>query len=179
MAEQDGAAGLAGVGDDARRLTMAVLMTPDLANFSGKVHGGAILRLLDQVAYSCASRYARTYVVTLSVDQVLFRAPVLVGDLVHALASVNYVGTTSMEIGIKLVAENPRGRSVRHAISCFFTMVAVDPEGRPTPVPPLQLDTEEQQRRYALADLRRSLRRELQERYQDLLAKHHGSQAST
>jgi acyl-CoA hydrolase len=117
---------------------MTVLMSPEMANFSGKVHGGAILRLLDQVAYACASRYAGSYVVTLSVDQVMFRQPIAVGELVTFLASVNHTGTSSMEIGIKVVAEDILKRSVRHANSCFFTMVAVDEEGRPTPVPPLQ-----------------------------------------
>ncbi len=120
------------------QLSMTVLMSPDMANFSGKVHGGAILRLLDQVAYACASRYAGSYVVTLSVDQVMFRQPIAVGELVTFLASVNHTGTSSMEIGIKVVAEDILKRSVRHANSCFFTMVAVDEEGRPTPVPTLQ-----------------------------------------
>src|SRR5690606_5336155 len=83
------------------QLTMTVLMTPDMANFSGNVHGGTILKLLDQVAYACASRYAGRYVVTLSVDQVMFRQPIHVGELVTFLASVNYTGNTSMEIGIK------------------------------------------------------------------------------
>ena len=84
-------------------LTMTVLMTPDMANFSGNVHGGTILKLLDQVAYACASRYAGRYVVTLSVDQVMFREPIHVGELVSFLASVNYTGRTSMEVGIKVV----------------------------------------------------------------------------
>ncbi|CAM4243510.1 acyl-CoA thioesterase [Stenotrophomonas indicatrix] len=118
------------------QLSMTVLMSPEMANFSGKVHGGAILRLLDQVAYACASRYAGRYVVTLSVDQVVFRQPIAVGELVTFLASVNYTGTSSMEIGVKVVAEDILKRSVRHANSCFFTMVAVDEDGRPTPVAP-------------------------------------------
>ena len=107
-------------------LTMTVLMTPDMANFTGNVHGGTVLKLLDQVAYACASRYAGRYVVTLSVDQVIFREPIHVGELVTFLASVNYTGTTSMEIGIKVMAENIRTQTMRHANSCFFTMVAMD-----------------------------------------------------
>src|SRR5919205_721385 len=107
-------------------LTMTVLMTPDLANFSGNVHGGTILKLLDQVAYACASRYAGRYVVTLSVDQVMFRQPVHVGELVTFLASINYTGTSSMEVGVKVIAENIRTQVKRHVNSCFFTMVAVD-----------------------------------------------------
>ena len=92
----------------AHQLSMTVLMTPDTANFSGKVHGGSLLKLLDQVAYACASRYAGTYAVTLSVDQVVFRQPIHVGELVTFLASVNHTGTSSMEIGIKVLAENIR-----------------------------------------------------------------------
>lgn len=99
---------------------MTVLMTPDMANFAGNVHGGTVLRFLDQVAYACASRYSGCYVVTLSVDQVTFREPIHVGELVSFLATVNYVGTSSMEIGIKVVAENIQTQTVRHANSCFF-----------------------------------------------------------
>ena len=90
------------------KLSMTVLMTPDQANFSGNVHGGTILKHLDQVAYACASRYAGSYVVTLSVDQVTFRQPVHVGELVTFLASVNYTGLTSMEVGIKEITDNIR-----------------------------------------------------------------------
>ena len=140
------------------QLSMTVLMSPEMANFSGKVHGGAILRLLDQVAYACASRYAGSYVVTLSVDQVMFRQPIAVGELVTFLASVNHTGTSSMEIGIKVVAEDILKRSVRHANSCFFTMVAVDDDGKPTPVPPLVLETADERRRHAAALIRRQLR---------------------
>ena len=85
-------------------LTMTVLMTPDMANFSGKVHGGAILKKLGEVAYACASRYSGHYVVTLSVDQVRFKQPIHVGELVTFLASINHVGRSSMEVGIKVVA---------------------------------------------------------------------------
>src|ERR687884_1799748 len=95
-------------------LTMTVLMTPDLANFSGNVPGGTILKLLDQVAYACASRYAGRYVVTLSVDQVVFRQPIHVGELVTFLASVNHTGTSSMEIGIKVLAQDIRTQATRH-----------------------------------------------------------------
>ena len=111
-------------------LTMSVLMTPDLANFTGNVHGGDLLKMLDQVAYACASRYSGGYVVTLSVDQVIFREPIHVGELVTFLASVNYVGKTSMEVGIRVQAENIQNRTIRHTNSCYFTMVAVDQHQR-------------------------------------------------
>jgi acyl-CoA hydrolase len=150
------------------QLSMTVLMTPDMANFSGNVHGGTILKLLDQAAYACASRYAGRYVVTLSVDQVMFRQPIHVGELVTLLAQVNYTGTSSMEIGIKVVAENIRSQVVRHANSCFFTMVAVDDAGKPAKVPPLKPASPDERRRFASAQLRRELRQELETRYQQI-----------
>ena len=91
---------------DSKSLYMTVLMTPDMANFAGNVHGGTLLKLLDQVAYSCASRYAGTYVVTLSVDRVLFHGPIHVGELVSFSATVNHTGRTSLEVGIRVDTEN-------------------------------------------------------------------------
>lgn len=154
------------------QLSMTVLMTPDMANFSGNVHGGTLLKYLDEVAYACASRYAGCYVVTLSVDQVTFREPIHVGELVTFLASVNFTGRSSMEIGIKVVTENIRQRSVRHTNSCFFTMVAVDDQGKPKAVPPRQPQTAEEQRRFTQGQQRRAIRQELEQRYRDL--KHEG-----
>lgn len=150
------------------QLMMSVLMTPDMANFSGNVHGGTILKLLDQVAYACASRYAGRYVVTVSVDQVVFREAIHVGELVTFLASVNLTGSSSMEIGIKVVADNIRTQVVRHANSCFFTMVAVDDAGKPTAVPPLQPATADEARRHSEALQRKALRRELDARLRDI-----------
>lgn len=150
------------------QLSMTVLMTPDMANFSGNVHGGTLLKYLDEVAYACASRYAGRYTVTLSVDQVIFREPIHVGELVTFLASVNYTGNTSMEVGIKVVTENIQQRSVRHTNSCFFTMVAVDEQRRPIPVPPLQPDTSEGKRRFIQGKQRRQIRQELEKRYQEI-----------
>jgi acyl-CoA hydrolase len=149
----------------AHELTMTVLMTPDMANFSGNVHGGTLLRLLDQVAYACASRYAAAYVVTVSVDQVVFRQPIHVGELVTFLASVNQVGSSSMEIGIKVLAEDIRTQQTRHVNSCFFTMVAVDEQGRKSKVKPWIPETADQRRRSDQALLRRQWRRELQARF--------------
>jgi acyl-CoA hydrolase len=143
---------------------MTVLMTPDTANFAGKVHGGTILKLLDQTAYACASRYAARYVVTLSVDQVTFRQPVHVGDLVNFLASVNRTGTSSMEVGIKVVAENIRTQEMRHVNSCFFTMVAVDDNGKPVAVPPFTPTTDDEKRRQAQSLARKKLREEFEHR---------------
>ncbi len=149
-------------------LSMTVLMTPDMANFSGNVHGGTVLKFLDQVAYACASRYAGRYVVTLSVDQVMFRQPIHVGELVTFLASVNHTGTSSMEIGIKVIAENIQTQVTRHANSCFFTMVAVDDDRKPVAVPALRPFSADQKRRHAAAQVRKQLRHELGLRFDSL-----------
>jgi acyl-CoA hydrolase len=142
----------------AHELSMTVLMTPDMANFSGNVHGGTILKYLDSVAYACASRYSGSYVVTLSVDQVMFLQPIHVGELVTFLASINYTGRTSMEVGIRVVTENIQQRLVRHANSCYFTMVAVDADRKPVEVPALVPETEEQKERWNQALLRKQSR---------------------
>jgi acyl-CoA hydrolase len=144
------------------QLTMSVLMTPQMANFSGNVHGGTILKLLDEVAYACASRYAGVYVVTLAVDQVTFRQPIHVGELVTFLASVNLTGRSSMEIGIKVIAENIQRQTVRHAISCYFTMVAVDTQGKAIAVQGFVPSTLEERRWHAAALKRRELRQQLE-----------------
>lgn len=137
------------------QLVMTVLMTPDTANFTGNVHGGTILKLLDEVAYACASRYAASYVVTLNVEQVTFREPIHVGELVTFLASVNYTGRSSMEIGIRVIAENIRTQVSRHVNSCYFTMVALDDNKKPTVVPPFVPSTTEEIRRHTMAQQRR------------------------
>ena len=153
-------------------LSMTVLMTPDMANFSGKVHGGAILKKLDEVAYACASRYAGHYVVTLSVDQVLFKQPIRVGELVTFLACVNHVGRSSMEIGVKVVAEDIRNKVIRHTNSCYLTMVAVDESGKPARVPPLKLETRLQRLRFEKAALRKKLRKQAEEEERRTQAEH-------
>lgn len=146
--------------DTERSLTMSEVMTPEKANFAGNVHGGYLLQLLDRVAYACAARYSSSYVVTLSVDQVIFKQPIHVGELVSCLASVNYVGTTSMEIGIKVLAENLLTGETRCTNSCFYTMVAVDDNLRPKLVKPLTLNNQIQRRRFAEAKLRKEMNRQ-------------------
>jgi acyl-CoA hydrolase len=155
---------------DPSELEMVVLMTPDMANFSGKVHGGALLNLLDRVAFSCASRFSQQYAVTLSVDQVVFRQPIHVGELVTFRASVNYAGRTSMEIGIRVEAEEIRSGERRHTNSCYFTMVAVDAAGKPIPVPPLVVEGEVKTRREKAALDRRALRQEFEHRFKKVKA---------
>lgn len=139
------------------KLHMTTLITPAMANFSGNLHGGELLKMLDQVAYACASRYSGNMCVTLSVDNVIFKEPIHVGELVNYYASVNLVGRTSMEIGIRVEAENIQTRTVRHTNSCYFTMVAMK-DGKPVAVPPLALQTEQQIQRHAAAQQRKKMR---------------------
>src|SRR5258708_10720391 len=119
---------------------MPVFMRPDMANFSGNVDGGVLLKLLEEVAYACASRYAGCYVVTLSVDQVLFKQPIHVGEMVTFYASVNHVGPTSMEVGLTVVPANILERTVRNTPRSYFTTVAYTKD-KPGLGPPLTLDT--------------------------------------
>ncbi|MCD6038672.1 MAG: acyl-CoA hydrolase [Gammaproteobacteria bacterium] len=144
--------------ENRRSIVMSEIMTPDMVNFHGNIHGGHILGLLDRVAYACAARYAGKNVVTLSVDQVVFKEPIYVGELVTFSATVNYVGTTSMEIGIRVLAENLITSQSRHTNTCYFTMVAVDEHGKPTKAPTLTLHSSTQQRRYDEALLRKKAR---------------------
>src|SRR5215218_809418 len=146
---------------DRHRLSMTILMTPDMSNFAGNVHGGILLKYLDQVAYTCATRYARTYAVTLSVDQVVFREPIHVGELVTFDASVNRTGRTSMEVGVRVTTQDLVRQTVQHTNSCYFTMVALGPDGRPVPVPPWEPRTAEERRRHLAAERRTRLRREI------------------
>ena len=148
------------------QLTMTELMMPAKANLSGNVHGGDLLLFLDQVAYACASRYCGHYVVTLSVDQVVFKQPIHIGELVTCLAAVNYTGSTSMEVGIKVMTQNIQTHEVRHSNSCFFTMVAVNGQGKPTRITPLVPSTAQEWRRFRAAEARRQLRRDWESRYQ-------------
>jgi uncharacterized protein (TIGR00369 family) len=128
--------------------TITELMIPAYANFGGKIHGGTLLSLMDKVAYACASKHAETYCVTVSVDKVEFLQPVEVGELVSMMASVNYVGNTSLVVGIRVEAQNIKTGIVKHTNSSFFTMVAKDDNDKPTQVPKLILENEEEIKRF-------------------------------
>jgi uncharacterized protein (TIGR00369 family) len=147
------------------RTTITELMIPSYANFGGKIHGGILLSLMDKVAYACATKHAGTYVVTVSVDNVEFRQPVEVGELVSLHASVNYVGKSSLIVGIKVVAENIKTATVKHTNTSYFTMVAKDDDGRPTEVPPLILENDIDIRRF----LESMKRKEIKASYKTLL----------
>ena len=131
------------------RVTISELMLPSHSNFNGKIHGGYILSLLDQIAFACASKHSGVYCVTASVDTVDFLKPIEIGELVTMKASVNYVGRSSMVIGIRVEAENIQTGAKKHCNSSYFTMVAKDDQGKSSRVPGLILESHEDIRRFA------------------------------
>jgi uncharacterized protein (TIGR00369 family) len=133
-------------------------MSPQDANPSGNVHGGVIMRLVDEAGGIVAKRHSRMNAVTASVDRIDFVNPVYVGDVLTIKASLNLVGRTSMEVGARVEAENPLTGEIRHTASAFLTYVALDDKGRPAEVPLLILETEEEKRRNKEAQARREIR---------------------
>ena len=131
---------------------------PNMANNLGNVFGGVILSLIDRVAAVAAIRHARRSCVTVAIDSVDFHEPIYLGELVIARSSVNFVGRTSMEVGVRIEAENLRTGERRHTNSSYVTFVAVDDDGRPVPVRELVLETDEDRRRHAAAQARRRAR---------------------
>ncbi|MFN8354296.1 MAG: acyl-CoA thioesterase [Spirosomataceae bacterium] len=140
------------------RTTITELMIPSYANFGGKIHGGILLSLMDKVAYACAAKHAGTYCVTVAIEGVEFLQPVEVGELVSLHASVNYVGRTSMVVGIRVESENVRTGLVKHTNTSYFTMVAKGSDDKPAEVPPLMLQTKEDVRRFLEAIKRKELK---------------------
>jgi uncharacterized protein (TIGR00369 family) len=128
------------------------LMIPSYANFGGKVHGGVLLSLMDKVAYVTASKHCGSYCVTVAVEGVEFLSPVEVGELVSLKSSVNYVGNTTMIIGMRVEALNPKTNKTKHTNSCYFTMAAKNENGELVEVPGLIIENELQLRRYAEAN---------------------------
>jgi acyl-CoA hydrolase len=142
----------------ASRITLALLMQPLDANHHGNVHGGVIMRLMDEAGGSAAMRHAGRPVVTVVVDQVLFREPIHIGDLVTLTASLTYVGRTSLETRIEVIAQNLLTGQCTHTNTAYFVYVALDDNGRPTPVPPLQLETDDEHAQWAAAQERQRYR---------------------
>jgi len=142
------------------QITMTQQMLPSDANPYGNVHGGVIMKLIDSAAGACAGRHARQRVVTARIDELSFVAPVVVGDLVYAKASVNDVGTTSLEVGVRVEAENILSGKVAHVSSAYLVFVAIDERGRPARVPPLLAETADEVRRQQAAKKRRELRQQ-------------------
>jgi uncharacterized protein (TIGR00369 family) len=147
--------------------TITELMIPSYANFGGKIHGGILLSLMDKVAYACSSKHAGAYCVTVSVDKVEFLQPVEVGDLVSLLASVNYVGKTSLVVGIRVVAENVKKGIIKHTNSSFFTMVAKGDDDKPTLVPKLILENKEEVKRFIEAMNMKEIKNAVREKMDD------------
>ena len=145
------------------QVVMSLQMNPGDASPTGNVHGGTIMKLVDTAAGVCAMRHCRTRVVTVTMDSMTFLHPVFVGNVVTVYASVNYVGTTSMEVGVRVEAENIRTGEVRHTSSAYLVFVALDDEGNPTQVPGLVVTTEAEKRRQAHAEIRRESRKARQE----------------
>lgn len=144
--------------------TITELMIPAYANLGGKIHGGVLLSLMDKVAFACSTRHAGMYCVTVSVDNVDFLQPVEVGDLVSMMARVNYVGNTSVVVGIKVISENVKQQSIRHTNTSYFTMVAKGENGKPTQVPPLILEDSIDAKRFGEAMIRKGLKIEWKEK---------------
>ena len=140
------------------KTVMSRTMLPSDANPYGNVHGGEVMKLIDAVAGAAATRHARARVVTARIDQLSFLAPVYVGHLVTAKASVNHVGRTSMEAGVRVEAEDMLTGNVVHVASAYLVFVATDEHGRPVSLPPLLAETDEERRRMKAAETRRSLR---------------------
>jgi uncharacterized protein (TIGR00369 family) len=139
-------------------VTIAQVMIPQDANPSGNIHGGVIMKLIDTAAGVAAARHCRSNAVTASIDRLDFHHPVYVGDLLFFKGSLNFVGRTSMEVGVRVEAENIFTGEVRHTASAYLTFVALNKEGRPIEVPPLLLQTEEEMRRNREAKVRREAR---------------------
>ncbi len=142
----------------ASRVTLAQLMGPMDANLLGNVHGGNIMKLMDEAGASAAMRHAHRTVVTVAVDQVLFLEPIHLGDLVTLTADVTYVGRTSIEVRIDVKATNLIGGREQHTNTAYFVYVALDAAGQPAPVPPLLLETEAQRQQWAAAKERQAYR---------------------
>ncbi|MBB5440045.1 uncharacterized protein (TIGR00369 family) [Pedobacter sp. AK017] len=135
------------------------LMIPAYSNFGGKIHGGLLLSLMDKVAYVCAAKHAGNYCVTASIDTVNFLEPVEVGELVSLMASINYVGNTSLVVGIRVISENVKTNTIKHTNTCYFTMVAKDEKNVTVQVPGLILENHDQVRRFIEAKSRKEIRR--------------------
>jgi len=139
------------------------LMMPHQVNNIGHVFGGELLSMVDRAAAVASVRHAGRPSVTVSIDRVEFKEPIFAGELVTCSARVNFVGRTSMEVGVQVIAENLLTRVKRHTNTCFLTFVAIDDNHRPCPVPPLKLETPEEERRFHEGKRRREVREQLDE----------------
>jgi acyl-CoA hydrolase len=142
----------------ASRVETAQIVLPGLTNTHGTIFGGILMQWIDMAAAIAAARHARISVVTASVDRLHFVRPVRLGTVVLVQAQVNYVARTSLEVGVRVMAEDLQTRKQVQATRAYLTMVAVGKNGRPRRVPPLVLETAEDRRRFAAAAKRRAVR---------------------
>ncbi|WP_198146863.1 acyl-CoA thioesterase [Maribacter thermophilus] len=142
------------------QVSITELMLPSHSNFGGKVHGGHILNLMDQIAFACASKHSQCYCVTASVNRVDFLHPVEVGELLTLRASINYTGRTSMVVGVRVESENITTGEKKHCNSSYFTMVAKDSQGKSVPVPGLMVTDKQGVRRFTRSKYRKLEARE-------------------
>ncbi len=147
-----------GITVEETKVTLSHVMQPSDANPMGNVHGGTIIKLIDTAAGVVAWRYARNNAVTASIERLDFHNPVYIGDLLILKACLNYVGRTSMVIGVRAEAENLKNGEVSHTASAYLTFVAIDDDGAPVKVPPIILKTEEEKRRHLEAEIRKEQR---------------------
>lgn len=153
---------------DSSRISIAELMLPSHSNFSGKIHGGYILNLMDQIAFACASKHSGTYCVTASVDTVDFINPIEVGELVTMKASVNFVGKTSMVIGIRVEAEHIQTGVIKHCNSSYFTMVAIYNDKENNQVPGLIINDKTELKRFLKSIKRMQTKKHRQEEFNSI-----------
>lgn len=146
------------------QVTLHKAMLPEHANYMGNVHGGEVMKMVDEAGGLCAMRHARRQVVTVAIDSMTFHSPVHVGEVVSFNASLNWVGHTSLEVGVRVEAENPLTGECTHTNTAFLVYVALDEHEHPTPVPPLILETNEDRRRWAEAEARQQRRLERREK---------------
>jgi uncharacterized protein (TIGR00369 family) len=154
------------------RIVLNMLMNPEHANPLGNVHGGVIMKLVDEAGGLAAMRHARSMVVTVAIDSMTFDEPIYVGSMVTLTAELTYTGRTSMEVRVSVVAEDPLTGSRIHTNLAYLVYVAIDSQGRPHPVPPLCVETPEEEMRFEQAKERQVARKERQKREQQAAQSH-------
>lgn len=142
------------------KIVISEVMMPHQANVAGNIHGGEIIKIMDSCAYATARRYSRTNVVTARIDEVQFHLPIFIGDLLICTGQVIYVGQSSMEVAVTVDVEDLETEGQKRALTAFFTMIALDKKGRPTTVPRLMCETEEEKKAFSEGERRYRLRKQ-------------------
>ena len=145
------------------KIVISEVMMPHQANVAGNIHGGEIIKIMDSCAYATARRFSRTNVVTARIDEVQFHLPIFIGDLLICTGQVIYVGKSSMEVSVTVDVEDLETEGQKRALTAYFTMIALDKKGRPTTVPRLLCESEEDKRAFAEGDRRYRLRKQIKQ----------------